>query len=377
MRKLQWLKTKAGLFQDTRIMYLLSQPHGDALFVLWFFLKDLAASADKDGKIYVASDVPVTAELLARSLHKRKSFIEKGLDVLEQIELIRRDEAGILEILIWDDLQDFRRDDVRREQNRQAAARYRQRQKEKNGGEATEETGEMAQYEADTAQANAVSGNAGRDKSVRVDTAAQTGAESLANTQDCRDMAQDSADAEDIGSDTTAQTERKASARTPSCREVPPEPAQYDDCREETGRVDEGRPVYRDEMSVRTGRQKQNSDCQQSNAPSAAPPVSYLVNEQLARSRRHRGSLTRVGHILDSCAEPAPAPSVLPPQITGVYAHSNSPVCGKEIFHGDSYVDESADDLLWRENAFPYHVYDHIEEETAPFPDDDAGAGAW
>ena len=377
MRKLQWLKTKAGLFQDTRIMYLLSQPHGDALFVLWFFLKDLAASADKDGRIYVASDVPVTADLLARSLHKRKSFIEKGLDILEQIELIRRDEEGILEILIWDDLQDFRRDDVRREQNRQAAARYRQRQKEKNGGEATEEIGEMAQYEADTAQANAVSGGAEWDKSASTDTAAQTNAESPARRQDCRDISQDSADAEDVGTDTTAQTERKASARTPSCRDVPEEPVLYDDCREETATSEDRwtaascEPVTGEETTTRY------RECQSQDAPSAAPPVSYLVNEQLARSRRRRGSLTRVGHILDSCAEPAPAPSVLPPQITGVYAHSNSPVCGKEIFHGDSYVDESADDLLWRENAFPYHVYDHIEEETAPFPDDDAGAGAW
>ena len=345
MRKLQWLKTKAGLFQDTRIMYLLSQPHGDALFVLWFFLKDLAASADKDGKIYVASDVPVTAELLARSLHKRKSFIEKGLDILEQIELIRRDEAGILEILIWDDLQDFRRDDVRREQNRQAAARYRQRQKEKNGGEGIEETGSMVQSEADTAQTAAVPGAMSRDESASADVAAQTDIESLASTQ--------------------------------SASEMPAEPASYDDSREEKALSEKAwipsscEPVTGEETTTRY------RECQSQDAPSAVPPVSYLVNEQLARSRRRRGSLTRVGHILDSCAEPAPSPSVLPPQITGVYAHSNSSVCGKEIFHGDSYVDESADDLLWRENAFPYHVYDHIEEETAPFPDDDAGAGAW
>ena len=207
MRKLQWLKTKAGLFQDTRIMYLLSQPHGDALFVLWFFLKDLAASADKDGRIYVASDVPVTAELLARSLHKRKSFIEKGLDILEQIELIRRDEQGILEILIWDDLQDFRRDDVRREQNRQAAARYRKRQKAKNSGEHTEEGGELAPAEADTAHTSAVPGHAGRDKSAFMEQGDWTGEEGYAGM--------------------------------PDSREVPPEPAQYDDCREETAPSEE------------------------------------------------------------------------------------------------------------------------------------------
>ena len=335
MRKLQWLKTKAGLFQDTRIMYLLSQPHGDALFVLWFFLKDLAASADKDGRIYVASDVPVTAELLARSLHKRKSFIEKGLDVLEQIELIRRDEEGILEILIWDDLQDFRRDDVRREQNRQAAARYRQRQKEKNGGEYIEEGGELAQYEADTAQANAVSGNAGRDKSVRVDTAVQTGAESLANTQDCRDISQDSADAEAIGTDTTAQTERKASARTPSCREGA---NPYD----EAWIASPCEPMNEEDKTTRH-RERQRQD-----VPSAVPPVSYLVNEQLAQSRRRRGSLTRVGHILDSCGETAISEPSEPDE-TGVYIdadletiydNSDNPDCGYEYYDGEGFEEE-------------------------------------
>lgn len=44
MKQLSWLKTKVGLFQDPRIMYLLSQPNGDTYVVLWFFLKDLAGS---------------------------------------------------------------------------------------------------------------------------------------------------------------------------------------------------------------------------------------------------------------------------------------------------------------------------------------------
>lgn len=44
MKKLQWLKTKVGLFSDPRILYLLNLPNGDSYIVLWFFLKDMAGT---------------------------------------------------------------------------------------------------------------------------------------------------------------------------------------------------------------------------------------------------------------------------------------------------------------------------------------------
>ena len=47
MKKLQWLKTKVGLFADPRMMYLLQEKHGDAYVVLWFFLKDMAGTIHK------------------------------------------------------------------------------------------------------------------------------------------------------------------------------------------------------------------------------------------------------------------------------------------------------------------------------------------
>lgn len=129
MNKLQWLKTKVGLFLDPRILYLMNLPNGDSYIVLWFFLKDMAGMVNDDGKIYVSETEPLTTQLIAKSLHRRQPFIENGLRALEQVDLIERDEKGMIRIVIWDELQSFHRDERRREQTNERVRRYRERQR--------------------------------------------------------------------------------------------------------------------------------------------------------------------------------------------------------------------------------------------------------
>ena len=82
-----------------------------------------------DGKIYVSETEPLTTQLIAKSLHRRQPFIENGLKALEQVDLIERDEEGVIRILIWDELQSFHRDERRREQTHERVRRYRERQR--------------------------------------------------------------------------------------------------------------------------------------------------------------------------------------------------------------------------------------------------------
>ena len=130
MKALRWFQTKVGLFQDPRMMYLLSQPHGDSYFVIWFYLKDLAGMLNDDGYIYVSEGQAMPTELLARQLRRRKAFVERVLDVFEQIDLISRDEAGFIRIVPWDEIQSFSRDEKKRSDARDRMRRYRQRQRE-------------------------------------------------------------------------------------------------------------------------------------------------------------------------------------------------------------------------------------------------------
>lgn len=129
MKKLQWLKTKVGLFLDPRILYLMNLPNGDSYIVLWFFLKDMAGMVNDDGQIYVSEEEVLTTQLIAKSLHRRQPFIENGLKALEQINLIERDEKGMIRVVIWDELQSFHRDERRREQTCERVRRYRERQR--------------------------------------------------------------------------------------------------------------------------------------------------------------------------------------------------------------------------------------------------------
>ena len=140
MKKLQWLKTKVGLFLDPRILYLMNLPNGDSYIVLWFFLKDMAGMVNDDGKIYVSETEPLTTQLIAKSLHRRQPFIENGLKALEQVDLIERDETGMIRILIWDELQSFHRDERRREQTNERVRRYRERQRLAQEEEAQQES---------------------------------------------------------------------------------------------------------------------------------------------------------------------------------------------------------------------------------------------
>lgn len=129
MRKLQWLKTRVGLFSDPRIVYLLNQPNGDSYIVLWFFLKDMAGMVNDGGRVYVSEQQALTPQLIAKSLHRRRPFIEKGLHILEQLQLIERDTHGLITITIWDEIQDFQRNELCREQTKERVRRYRERQR--------------------------------------------------------------------------------------------------------------------------------------------------------------------------------------------------------------------------------------------------------
>ncbi len=93
-----------------------------------------------DGKIYVSETEALTTQLIAKSLHRRQPFIENGLRALEQVDLIERDEKGLIRILIWDELQSFHRDERRREQTHERVRRYRERQRLAQEEEAQQES---------------------------------------------------------------------------------------------------------------------------------------------------------------------------------------------------------------------------------------------
>lgn len=125
MKKLQWLKRDV-ISQDVKMTYLIRQ--GDSYYVIWCQLQDLAAMKHDDGKIYISQHIPMDIEMIAKEIHRPKKQIAKALDILEQLDLISRTEEGGIQLLNWDDIQDYDRQAKQREQNRQRVARHREKQ---------------------------------------------------------------------------------------------------------------------------------------------------------------------------------------------------------------------------------------------------------
>ena len=113
----------------------MNQANGDSYIVLWFFLKDMAGTVNDNGLVYVSGQEAMTTQLIAKCLHRRRPFIEKGLALLEKLELIKRNENGMIRIAIWDELQDFQRDEKKREQTKERVRRYRERQRQAQQGD--------------------------------------------------------------------------------------------------------------------------------------------------------------------------------------------------------------------------------------------------
>ena len=130
MKKLQWLKTKVGIFEDPQVKYMMHQPNGDSYVLVWFMLKDLAAVINDSGWIYLAKAKAFTAETLAYQLGRRRRFMEQALAVYEELDLIEIDDEGFIRLTTWDEDQGGDRADQVREQTRKRVASYRQRQRE-------------------------------------------------------------------------------------------------------------------------------------------------------------------------------------------------------------------------------------------------------
>lgn len=127
MKQLRWMKTKVGLFGDPKVMAMLGQRHGEVYFVVWFLVRDIAGTVNCGGYACLSETMPLTSAYIARVLHRRRDVIEKALDFLEQMDLICRDEAGHIRLADWEEMQDFDKEEHRREQTRCRVARFRRK----------------------------------------------------------------------------------------------------------------------------------------------------------------------------------------------------------------------------------------------------------
>ena len=73
----------------------------------------------------VFDNVAYPLTIQKRSKEDIRKNVERVLDVFEQIDLISRDETGLIRIVPWDEIQSFSRDEKKRSDARDRMRRYR------------------------------------------------------------------------------------------------------------------------------------------------------------------------------------------------------------------------------------------------------------
>lgn len=135
MKQIQWTKMAVDYILDPRIFVMLRDKYGFVAFTLLIVLRQLAAKVNKHGYVYLTENEPMTAKCLATFIGKHTNTIEKGLDCLDHLGFIQRDENGVIYVCDWDGTQNLDKYEQYLENSKNRVAAYRKRQHESNNQE--------------------------------------------------------------------------------------------------------------------------------------------------------------------------------------------------------------------------------------------------
>ena len=131
MHKIQWLKIDVNLFANRKIQILLKEPDGDTYIRVWLQLLILAMECNKEGKLLISDNKPMTIEyfskIMGKSYEKMKKIIGKFLE-LEMIIL----ENEVYKIKNWNEYQSIETYEKYKEQARLRQQKYREKKKSEN-----------------------------------------------------------------------------------------------------------------------------------------------------------------------------------------------------------------------------------------------------
>ena len=131
MYNLQWLKLELKIFSNRKIQIFLREPDGDTYFRVWIQLLIIAAECNKNGKLVIGSNKPITIENFSKIIGKSKKKIEKVIKKLLELNMIIIEE-GAYKIKNWDKYQRIEPYEKYKEQNRIRQQKYREKLKSKN-----------------------------------------------------------------------------------------------------------------------------------------------------------------------------------------------------------------------------------------------------
>ena len=132
MADVGWVRLSTRLFENRKIKYLLNQPKGAELVLLWVHLLCAAGTVNDGGRVYISQNVMYTPQSLAADFGVPKTIADKALTLFQDLELIEVESDGCIQILGWEKHRNVTGLEKIREQNRLRKQKQRQCDKSRN-----------------------------------------------------------------------------------------------------------------------------------------------------------------------------------------------------------------------------------------------------
>ena len=125
----KWIKLLTSLPDDEKIKLIEAMPDRDAIFYIWIRLLIQAGKCNSRGYIYLAPDIPFTAENFSTLFNRSLNTIRLALSTFEQLRMIEIHENGLLYIPRFPEIQNTDGLNKIREDGRLRQTKYRQSHK--------------------------------------------------------------------------------------------------------------------------------------------------------------------------------------------------------------------------------------------------------
>lgn len=128
MYSLQWLKIELKIFSNRKIQIMLRESDGDTYFRVWIQLLIIAVECNRNGKLVIGNNKPMTIENFSKIMGKYKKKIEKIIQKFLELNMLIV-EDGAYKIKNWDKYQSIEPYKKYKEQNRIRQQKYREKLK--------------------------------------------------------------------------------------------------------------------------------------------------------------------------------------------------------------------------------------------------------
>ncbi|HET3123214.1 TPA: phage replisome organizer N-terminal domain-containing protein [Streptococcus pneumoniae] len=128
MSEIKWIKIKTDIFDDEKMCLIDASPDRDAIIVIWIKLITLADKLNTKGVLTISKNIVYTDEMLAQTFHRPLNTVRMALEVFEKFGMVEKID-GVIMLPNWEKHQNIDGMEKIKEQNRNRAARHRQKQK--------------------------------------------------------------------------------------------------------------------------------------------------------------------------------------------------------------------------------------------------------